>query len=109
MLPAAPEKVNTCSGYVAVVTPPVKLIVPETAPALATVRTTVEPSTLDTLAPEPIPVPLTRLPTLIVPVTLATEIVNAPEEPVPVPEAIGSPAVAIAQRLPFRRIPVWLV
>jgi len=48
MLPAAAVKVKVCSGYVAVVTPPAKLIVPETAPELATVRTTVAPSTLDT-------------------------------------------------------------
>ena len=96
---------NVSSGYVAVVTPPLNSIVPETAPELATVRTIVDPSTLDTLAPAPIPVPLTRLPTLTVPVTLAIEIVKAPAEPVPVPEAIGSPAVEIAQRLPFRRIP----
>ena len=77
---------NVCSGYVAVVTPPEKLIVPETAPELATVRTTVEPSTLETFAPDPMPVPPTRFPTLIVPVTPETVMVYSPEVPDPVAE-----------------------
>ncbi len=72
------------------------MIVPETAPELATVRTIVEPETLDTLQPAPIPVPETRFPTLMVPVTEDTVMVNSLADPVPVPEAIGSPAVAIA-------------